>query len=111
MEVAGGVEDEFAEEFSGVAFDDADVQVVDEQGDGGCGEASAEADVVQATVVPQGDGAAGVDPVVSDAPVRVEVGPGCGGLGARRVGVHGGSAVECPVGAGVVVVTDRKSVV
>jgi hypothetical protein len=57
LEVAGWVEDEFAEEVSGVAFDDADVEVVDEQGDGGCGEASAESDVVQAAVVPQGDGA------------------------------------------------------
>jgi hypothetical protein len=74
LEVAGGVEDEFADELSGGAFDDADVEVVDEQGDRGCGEASAEADVMESAVVPQGDGAAGVDPVVPDAPVRVEVG-------------------------------------
>src|SRR5262249_41297051 len=33
--VAGGVEDEFADELSGVALQDADVEVVDEHRDGG----------------------------------------------------------------------------
>ena len=46
---------ELAEEFAGVGVDDADVEVVDEQDDVGAGEASAEADVVQAAVVAQGD--------------------------------------------------------
>jgi hypothetical protein len=35
--VAGGVEDEFAEQCSGVAVEHADVEVVDEYGDFGAG--------------------------------------------------------------------------
>jgi hypothetical protein len=38
LEVPGGVEGELAEELAGVAVDDPDVQVVDEQGDRGAGE-------------------------------------------------------------------------
>ena len=49
--VAGGVRGEFADQFSGVACDDADVQVVDQEGDSGSGSAGAQADVVQAAVV------------------------------------------------------------
>ena len=55
MVVAGGVEGEFADQVAGVAVDDADVQVVGEQGDRGAGEAGAEADVVQPGVVAEGD--------------------------------------------------------
>src|SRR5690349_6034355 len=44
--VAGGVEDQFAEEFAGGGVDDADVQVVGEQQDVGSGVGSADADVV-----------------------------------------------------------------
>ena len=53
--VPGRVEGQFADQLAGVAVDDADVQVVDEQGDGGAGEAGAEADVVEPAVVAQGD--------------------------------------------------------
>ena len=35
--VAGGVEDEFADELAGVAVEDVDVEVVDEDGDFGAG--------------------------------------------------------------------------
>ena len=72
MEVAGGVQGELSDELAGVAVEDADVQVVDEQGDAGAGEAAAQADVVQAAAVAQGDGAGGVDAVVPDPPVRVD---------------------------------------
>ena len=56
---------------AGVAVDDADVQVVDEQGDRGAGEAGAEADVVQPAVVAHGD----AEPPVS---IRSWSGPGSG---------------------------------
>src|SRR5690349_8797056 len=49
--VAGGVEDQFAEEFAGGGVDDADVQVVGEQQDVGSGVGSADADVVEAAAV------------------------------------------------------------
>ena len=87
-----------------VAVDDADVQVVDQQGDAGSGAAGAQADVVQPAVVAQGDAAAVVDAVVPDAPVRVEVGAGGGGLGAGGVGLPGCLAGQCPVGSDLVVV-------
>jgi hypothetical protein len=47
LEVAGGVEGEFAEQFSGVAVDDPVVEVVDEQGDPGAREEPADSDGVQ----------------------------------------------------------------
>src|SRR4051812_21109067 len=103
LEVAGGVQGEFAEEFAGVAVDDLDVHV-DEQGDRGAGAESAEADVVDAGVVPRGDGPGLVDLVVPDSAVRVDVGPGGGGLGSGGVGLPGGSAREGTVRADVVVV-------
>jgi hypothetical protein len=49
-----------------VAVDDADVEVVDQQQDVGAGEAGAEADVVEAAVVAEGDAAAAVDLVLPD---------------------------------------------
>jgi hypothetical protein len=52
------VQGEFADQLAGVAFDDADVQVVDEQHDWGAGEAGAQTDVVQPAVMPHGDRAA-----------------------------------------------------
>jgi hypothetical protein len=64
--VPGRVEGEFADQLSGVAADDADVQVVDEQGDAGAAAGGAEPDVVQSAVVAQGDAAAGVDGVLAD---------------------------------------------
>jgi hypothetical protein len=64
--VAVGVEDELAEEFSGGGVDDADLEVLDEQDDAGSRVGSADADVVQAAVVPQRDRAGLVDAVVPD---------------------------------------------
>jgi hypothetical protein len=57
---------------------DADVEVVDEQDDAGSGVGSSDADVVEAAVDSQADGAAFVDAVVADAIVRVVAGAGCG---------------------------------
>ena len=76
MEVARGVQHQFADQLSGVALDDPDVEVVDEQGDLGAGEASAKSDVVQVAVVAQGHRAALVDPVVPDSAVWLDVGAG-----------------------------------
>jgi hypothetical protein len=45
--VAGGVDGEGSEEFSGGGVDDADVEVVDEEDDVGSGEGSSDADVVE----------------------------------------------------------------
>jgi len=45
--VAGGVDGELAEEFTGGGVDDPDVRVLDEQQDVGSGVGSADADVVQ----------------------------------------------------------------
>ena len=49
--VPGGVEDEFAEDFSGGGGDDGDVEVLDEHGDGGSGVGSADTDVVEVPAV------------------------------------------------------------
>jgi hypothetical protein len=94
--VAGGVEDEFSDQFAGVAVDDADVQVVDQEGDSGSGACGAEADVVQPAVVAQGDAAALVDAVVSNAAVGGDEGAGGGGLGTRGVGLPGSPASDGP---------------
>jgi hypothetical protein len=102
--VAGGVEGQLAEEFAGVAVDDADVEVVDEHGDGGAGAAPPDADVVEAAVVPQGEGAVSVETVGADAAVWVDDRAGGGGLGAGGVGLHGCVAVQRAVRADRVVV-------
>jgi hypothetical protein len=81
--VAGGVDDQLAQQLAGGRVDDADVEVVDEQQDGGSGVGSADADVVEAAVDPQGDLAVGVDAVVPDAVVGVVV-TACGGRGLGR---------------------------
>ena len=57
MVVAGGVDGQFAREFACGGCDDSDVEVLDEQDDAGSGVGSADADVVQAAVEVQGDGA------------------------------------------------------
>src|SRR5215212_3860904 len=44
--VPAGVEGELADQFAGVAADDADVQVVDQEGDAGSAAMGADADVV-----------------------------------------------------------------
>src|SRR5215216_616247 len=64
--VPAGVQDQFADQLTGVAVDDADVQVVDEQADRGAGEPGAEADVVQPAVVAHSDRCPAVDLVVPD---------------------------------------------
>ena len=89
---AGGVEDELSVELAGGGVDDADVQVGDEQDDAGSREVAAEGDVVEPSVVAQGDRAALGDAVVTDAPVGV-VALGGGGLGPGGVGDGGGAAL------------------
>src|SRR5215207_3056651 len=102
--VPGGVEDELADQLAGVAADDADVQVVDEQSDVGAAGGSAEADVVQSAVVAQGDGAAGVDGVVADPVVGGDLDAGGDRFGPVRVGLGGGAPTDRPVRPGGVVV-------
>jgi hypothetical protein len=53
--VAGGVQDQVADDLGGVGVDDGDVQVVDEDAHGGVVVFVAQADVVQASAVAQGD--------------------------------------------------------
>ena len=62
-----GVEGEVSEEFSGGGVDDAYVEFVDQEDDGGSGVGSSDSDVVEPPVVPEGDFAAVVDLVDSDA--------------------------------------------
>jgi hypothetical protein len=83
--VAGGVDDQLAQQLAGGRVDDADLEVLDEQQDGGSGVGSADTDVVEAAVDPQGDLAVGVDAVVPDAVVGV-VACGGSGFGAGLVG-------------------------
>jgi hypothetical protein len=83
--VAVGVDDQLAQQLAGGRVDDADVEVVDEQQDGGSGVGSADTDVVEVAVDPQGDLAVGVDAVVPDAVVGV-VACGGSGFGAGLVG-------------------------
>jgi hypothetical protein len=66
-----GVEDQFAEELAGVSIDDADLQVLDEEQDAGAGVGAADADVVELSVVAEGDEAGRVDAVGADAVVGV----------------------------------------
>src|SRR4051812_42049701 len=85
--VPGGVEGELSEEFSGLLVDDSDLEVLDEQQDVGSGVGSSDADVVQATVVAQGDDAGVVDAVASD--------PFVGGGGAGRACFRSGGVGGC----------------
>ncbi len=105
--VAGGVEGELAELFAGVAVDDADVEVGDEDDDGGSGVASADADVVEAAVVSEGHDSCGVDGVAADSVDGVGVAVGGPGFDAGGVGVGGGAAADRAVGAVVVVEIDE----
>jgi hypothetical protein len=97
--VAGGVEDEFADELAGVVVEHADVEVVDEDGDFGAAALLAKADVVRAAVVADCDDAGGVDAVGAY--------PAAGGDFVARGGGFG-AGVECglwgfvAVGLGVV---------
>ena len=69
--VAVGVEGELAEELAGGGVDDADVQVLDEEQDAGSGVGPADADVVELSVVAEGNEPGGVDAVGADAVVGV----------------------------------------
>jgi hypothetical protein len=80
--VASGVEDQLAEQFAGGGVDDPDFEVLDEQDDAGPGVGSADADVVEPSVVAQGHAAGSVDDVVADPVVGVSGAVGAGsGLG------------------------------
>jgi hypothetical protein len=68
--VAGGVEGEFADGFV-VGGGDPHVEVFDQDEDFGAGVAAADADVVQAAAVAEGELAGGVDGVVADPVVGV----------------------------------------
>ena len=70
------------------------MEVVDQDGDPGSGQTGAEADVVQAAVVAQRDGAAFVDLVGADAVVLGDDGAACDGFGARGVGLVGRAALQ-----------------
>ena len=59
MVVAGGVQDELADDGACRGVGDGDVPVLDEHRNVGSGVGSADADVVQSPVVAQGDGAGG----------------------------------------------------
>jgi len=97
--VLGGVEGQLAQEFAGGGVDDdADVEVLDEDGDAGSGVGSADADGVEPAAVAQGDLAGFVDPVVANPIVGVAVALAWAGLGAA--GVDGGWG--CPVRQGSV---------
>ena len=87
--VAVGVEGEFADQFAGGGVDDADVQVLDEEQDAGSGVGPAGADVVELSVVAQGDQAGGVDAVGADAVVGVGGAVAGAGFGAGGVGGGG----------------------
>ena len=82
---ACGVDGELAEEFAGGGVDDAHLEVVDEDEDGGSVEVAAEGDVVEVAVEAQGD-VAGVDAVAAYASLW---GVGAAG-GGFRAGVVGG---------------------
>ena len=96
------------EHFAGSGVDDPDVEVGDEEDDGGSGVGSSDADVVESAVVAEGHRAAVVDAVVADPVVGVGVVAGRGGCGAGLVGGgRGGLAGERAVGSVVVVVLDE----
>jgi hypothetical protein len=91
---------------AGVFGRDADVAFVDEQQHAGAGMSSAEADVVQAAVVPDRDDTAAVDAGAAGAVVLVneDASPAWAGVraGGKRLGR--GAAVERPVRSGGVAV-------
>ena len=72
-------------------MDDADVEVLDEEDDGGSGVGSADADFVEVSGYAEGDFPGWVDPVTAEALVGVG-GAGWGGFRARVVGGGRGPA-------------------
>ena len=101
--VAGRVEGEVSEEFTGLGCDDSDVEVGDQQGYGGVFVSSADADVVESAVVAECDGACFVDAVVADSEVGCVACLAWFGFGEPVVDGGWGCASECAVGAVVVV--------
>jgi hypothetical protein len=98
--VPGWVEGEFAEQFAGGGVDDADAQVLGEHDDGGSGVGAADADVVEAAVVAEGDFAVGVDAVGADAVVGVGAAVAGGGFWAGRGRRWRGSPAAAGTGVG-----------
>src|SRR5688572_23238211 len=92
--VPAGVQDQFADQLTGVAVDDADVQVVDEQADRGAGEPGAEADVVQPAVVAHSDRAPAVDLVGPNPVVGGDDRAAWNGFGAALIGLGGGAPAQ-----------------
>lgn len=107
MIVPGGVDGEVADELAGGRVDDPDVEVVDEHENAGSGVCAADADVVQAAVDAQRQGAVGVDAVGAHPLVAVEAFAG-GDFVAGGVGGGGGGFVrQGAVRATVVVLVDE----
>jgi hypothetical protein len=92
--IPAGVQDQLPDELSGVALDDANVQVVDQQSDRGAGESGAQANVVHPAVVSQGDAAAGIEPVLPDPVVGGDDRAGGDGLRPGRIGLGWGAAAQ-----------------
>jgi hypothetical protein len=94
-----------AAELGSAGVEDLDVAAGDEQDDASAAVGAADGDVVQAALVPEGDGAFLVEFVVADA-VAGGVDAGAGGVGLLAGGVGGGGSrtADGPVGADLVVV-------
>ena len=106
MVVAGGVEDEFADEFAAVFGDDPQVAVAGQDEHPGAGPGPADADVVESAGVADGELAVGVHPVPADAEVLADLDAlsGGDGVGSGGPGGDGGLPVDAAVGPVVVVV-------
>jgi hypothetical protein len=100
--VAAGVEAQPTDCLPAV-IQDPNVPPGDQKRDGLVGIASADTDVVEAALVPQGDDVRVVDLVVAD-PVAVagNAGPARRRLDPRPEPLHGGASAEGPVGTTVV---------
>jgi len=101
--VPAGVEGQCAEQLAGLFFQDPDVKFVDQHQHPGAGVAAAEAEVVQAAVVPQGEFAVAVDAVFADAEVFVDEdalasGHGAGPCVPRFGGCAAADAAVWPLG-------------
>jgi hypothetical protein len=94
----GGVQGEGSEELPGDRVDDADVEVLDEQEDGGSGVGSADPDVEETASLAECDLALVVDDVAADAVVVVELAAGAGSCLGQGVvdGGRGGSRRRGP---------------
>ena len=108
--VPAGVEGQCADQLAGVLVEDPDVQVVDQHQYAGAGVPAADAEVMQAAVVPQGEFAVAVDAVAADPEVFVDEDPLPGRCRLRPGGVGSGrgTAVDAAVWALVVVVGGER---